>query len=109
MKSVFWGVTVSAESACFLLAACLASSLILKMEAVGLSETSIVSYATQPRILEFSLVFILVALRISEATNGKLRRTADKSLAFPISYFPVCSTTKRIFLGWVKEVRTTKS
>jgi hypothetical protein len=29
---------------------------------------------------------------------------ADKSLAFPI-----CSTTKRIFLGWVKEVRTTKS
>jgi hypothetical protein len=24
---------------------------------------------------------------------------ADKSLAFPI-----CSTTKRIFLGWVKEV-----
>jgi hypothetical protein len=23
--------------------------------------------------------------------------------------FPVCSTTKRIFLGWVQEVRTTKS
>jgi hypothetical protein len=23
--------------------------------------------------------------------------------------FPVCITTKRIFLGWVKEVRTTKS
>jgi hypothetical protein len=34
---------------------------------------------------------------------------ADKSLAFPISYFPTCSTTKGIFLGWVKEVRTTKS
>jgi hypothetical protein len=33
-----------------------------------------------------------------------VRRGADKSLAFP-----VCSTTKRIFLGWVKEVRTTKS
>jgi hypothetical protein len=33
---------------------------------------------------------------------------AVKSLAFPI-YFPICSTTKRIFLGWVKEVRTTKS
>jgi hypothetical protein len=32
-----------------------------------------------------------------------IRRGADKSLAFPI-----CSTTKRIFLGWVKEVRTTK-
>jgi hypothetical protein len=33
---------------------------------------------------------------------------ADKSLAFPISYFPICSTTKRVFLGWVKEVKTTK-
>jgi hypothetical protein len=28
-----------------------------------------------------------------------VRRGADKSLAFPISYFPICSTTKRIFLG----------
>jgi hypothetical protein len=36
-------------------------------------------------------------------------RGADKSLVFPISYFPICSTTRRIFLGWVKEVRTTKS
>jgi hypothetical protein len=36
--------------------------------------------------------------------NVSVRRGADKSLAFPI-----CSTTKRIFLGWVKEVRTTKS
>jgi hypothetical protein len=34
---------------------------------------------------------------------------ADKCLAFSISYFPICSTTKRIFLGWVTEVRTTKS
>jgi hypothetical protein len=33
-----------------------------------------------------------------------IRKGADKSLAFPI-----CSTTKRIFLGWAKEVRTTKS
>jgi hypothetical protein len=33
-----------------------------------------------------------------------LRRDADNSLASPI-----CSTTTRIFLGWVKEVRTTKS
>jgi hypothetical protein len=33
---------------------------------------------------------------------------ADKSLAFPISYFPICSTTKRIVLEWVKEVRTKK-
>jgi hypothetical protein len=34
----------------------------------------------------------------------EVRRGADKSLAFPI-----CSTRTRIFLGWVKEVRTTKS
>jgi hypothetical protein len=39
----------------------------------------------------------------------EIRKGADKSLAFPISYFPICSTTKRIFLGWVEEVRTTKS
>jgi hypothetical protein len=38
-----------------------------------------------------------------------LHSGADKSLAFPISYFPICRTTKRIFLGRVKEVRTTKS
>jgi hypothetical protein len=31
---------------------------------------------------------------------SNLRRGADKSLAFPI-----CSATKRIFLGWVKEVK----
>jgi hypothetical protein len=36
-------------------------------------------------------------------------RGADKSLAFPSSYFPICSTTKITFLGWVKEVRTAKS
>jgi hypothetical protein len=39
----------------------------------------------------------------------EIRRGADKYLAFPISYLPICSTTKRTFLGWVKEVRTTKS
>jgi hypothetical protein len=32
-----------------------------------------------------------------------IRRGADESFALPI-----CSTTKRIFLGWIKEVRTTK-
>jgi hypothetical protein len=41
--------------------------------------------------------------------ENHIRRGADKSLAFSISYFPICSTTKRIFLGWVKEVRTTKT
>jgi hypothetical protein len=35
---------------------------------------------------------------------ARLRTGADKSLAFPI-----CSTTKRNFFGWVNEVRTTKS
>jgi hypothetical protein len=40
---------------------------------------------------------------------GGVRRGADKSLAFPISYFHICSTTKIIFLGWVKEVRTMNS
>jgi hypothetical protein len=35
---------------------------------------------------------------------NEVRGGADKILAFPI-----CSTTKRIFLGWVKEVRTKKS
>jgi hypothetical protein len=46
-----------------------------------------------------------------ESNNGRpahsasLRRGADKSLAFLI-----CSTTKKkCFLGWVKEVSTTKS
>jgi hypothetical protein len=39
----------------------------------------------------------------------EVRKDADKSLAFPVSYFPICSTTKIIFLGWVKEVRTTNS
>jgi hypothetical protein len=34
----------------------------------------------------------------------RIRRGSDKSLAFPIF-----STTQILFLGWVKEVRTTKS
>jgi hypothetical protein len=40
---------------------------------------------------------------------GVIRWGTHKSLDFPVSYFPICSTTKRFFLGWVKEVRTTKS
>jgi hypothetical protein len=42
-------------------------------------------------------------------TNEGVHRGVDKSLAFPISPMGGCGTTKRIFLGWVKEVRTTKS
>jgi hypothetical protein len=38
-----------------------------------------------------------------------IRRGADKFLVFPSSYFPICSTTKRFFLGWVKGIKTTKS
>jgi hypothetical protein len=44
-----------------------------------------------------------------KATFKVIRRGADKSLALVIACFPICSTTKRIFLGCVKEVRTTKS
>jgi hypothetical protein len=36
---------------------------------------------------------------IAVCQHFKILRDADKSLAFP-----VCSTAKRIFLGWVKEV-----
>jgi hypothetical protein len=32
-----------------------------------------------------------------------IHRGADKSLAFPISYFPVCSTTKRFSLDGLKK------
>jgi hypothetical protein len=55
----------------------------------------------RPRIIKRGVVYLL---RAESHTYG-----ADKSLAVPISNFPVCSTTKRIFLAWVKEVRTTKS
>jgi hypothetical protein len=34
---------------------------------------------------------------------------ADKSLGFFVSYLPICSTTERIFLGWVKEVKSMKA
>jgi hypothetical protein len=51
----------------------------------------------------------LLAYYLCLSVCSYVLRGADKSLAFPISYFPVCSTTKRIFLGWVKEVRTKKS
>jgi hypothetical protein len=34
----------------------------------------------------------------------RVRRGSDKSLAFPISYFPICNITKRIFLDGLKEL-----
>jgi hypothetical protein len=30
--------------------------------------------------------------------DSAIRRSSDKSLAFPVSYFRICSTTKKIFL-----------
>jgi hypothetical protein len=56
-------------------------------------------------------IYIYITTRVLKVKSMliDLRGGADKSLALPISYFPTCSTTKRIFLGWVKEVRTTKS
>jgi hypothetical protein len=52
-----------------------------------------------PQFLHIQEYFIdMLAQRLD------IRRGTDKSLAFPIF-----RTTKRIFLGWVKEVRTTKS
>jgi hypothetical protein len=48
---------------------------------------------------EFSSVY-----RVYFVSIFMWRRGADKSLAFLLF-----STTKRIFLGWVKEIRTTKS
>jgi hypothetical protein len=43
------------------------------------------------------------------ARNQSLRRNGDKSLAFPIFYLLFAAQPKELFLGWVKEVRTTKS
>jgi hypothetical protein len=44
------------------------------------------------------------AIGKNQTNQQPLRRGAEKSLDFPI-----CSKTKIIFLGWVKEVRTTTS
>jgi hypothetical protein len=67
-------------------------------------------------ILEELLTYLLTYgaepfLRIcqSKILRGNVYRGADKSLGFLISNFPICSTTKIIFLKWVKEVRTTNS
>jgi hypothetical protein len=46
---------------------------------------------------------------IQQTVLPNVHRGADKYLAVPISYFPICSTTKRILLGCVKEVRKTNS
>jgi hypothetical protein len=37
-------------------------------------------------------------------TTMNVRRGAEKSLAFPIYYFPVSSTTKKFFLSGLKKL-----
>jgi hypothetical protein len=56
-----------------------------------------------PQTIELSTAIALVNLVLL------VRRGADEFLACSFSHFPIYSTTKRIVLGWVKEVRTTKS
>jgi hypothetical protein len=54
-----------------------------------------------------SELFIVIILLFNPTNSAlvavKICRGADKSLAFLISNFSICSTTKRIFLGWVKK------
>jgi hypothetical protein len=57
----------------------------------------------------FLCPFPLHNQRAAASDTNKEGKGTDKSLAFLICYFLVCSTTKRIFLVWVKEVRTKKS
>jgi hypothetical protein len=54
-------------------------------------------------------VHIYVTHSVQLKLSLNIRRSVDKSLSFPVSYFPICSTTKRIFLRWIKEVRIKKS
>jgi hypothetical protein len=35
---------------------------------------------------------------------GTVSRGAEKFLAFPSSYFHICSTTKEVFLDWLKKL-----
>jgi hypothetical protein len=49
---------------------------------------------------------VIISRRIWGCQSGGYVRVLISLWFFLI---PICSTTKRIFLGWVKEVRTTKS
>jgi hypothetical protein len=53
--------------------------------------------------------FTLLFINYFTLTLESVHRGVEKFLPFPISYYPICSTTKRMFVGWVKEFRRTKS
>jgi hypothetical protein len=57
---------------------------------------------------EFKIMIFFIYVDMCNCTKiwARIRRGADKSLAFLISPTSGYSTTKRIFLGWVKEVGT---
>jgi hypothetical protein len=61
----------------------------------------------KPEDLRILCMYILVSSVWN--AEGTTRRGAEKSLVFPIPPFSICSTPKTVFLGWVKEVRTTTS
>jgi hypothetical protein len=61
------------------------------------------SVATQQSLMYTLFIRVTHKLLTTAIYTFQTCRGADKSLAFPI-----CSTIKIIFLGWVKEVRTTK-
>jgi hypothetical protein len=48
-------------------------------------------------------------MKIKKITVESLFKNYDKSLAFPISPMGGLQHNQKIFLGWVKEVRTTKT
>jgi hypothetical protein len=79
---------------------------LLKMEVILSFETSVNPYRTTERHSSKDGNFCLHQIQDCKAVvRTTVRKGADKSLAFPVSYFLVSSATKRIFLGWVKEVR----
>jgi hypothetical protein len=45
-----------------------------------------------------------VGISGTSTSTGKIRRGVGKSLAFPISYFPICSTTKEFFLDGLQKL-----
>jgi hypothetical protein len=57
-------------------------------------------------IFKWSIVIKLSASQYSNAKSNfqTLRRGADMSSALPISYFPICSTAKNLFLDGLKKL-----